>query len=72
LVGRGLAEFRRHADDIQRTIQREIHTPLQDEDLLKKAAGPAQAYPGPPPDAATTTARPEDDTSPSPPPDSAS
>lgn len=51
LVGRGLAEFRRHADDVQRTIQRELHTPLKADDLLKSAA--AQVYPGPPPAEAT-------------------
>jgi len=49
-LGRGLAEFRRATDDIQRSIYRETHTPpdparfQQDLDAAR-----AQVKPGPPP-----------------------
>lgn len=53
-VGRGMAEIRRHMDDLQRTVQREIHAPLQGDEILRKMAdAPAQVNPGPPPGAAT-------------------
>jgi Tat protein translocase TatB subunit len=49
-LGRGLAEFRRATDDLQRTIYREVHTPPEPErhrkELEKKRA---QVQPGPPP-----------------------
>jgi len=57
-LGRGIAEFKRHADDIQRTLHREIHAPLAGTDLLRStAAAPVQARPGPPP--GETTVQPE-------------
>ncbi len=49
-LGRGLAEFRRATDDIQRTLYQEIHQPLDPKELwrdLEKAK--AQIRPGPPP-----------------------
>lgn len=48
-LGRGLAEFRRITDDVQRTIQKEIHTPLEEEALRDLDPGRAQVKPGPPP-----------------------
>ncbi len=49
-VGRGLAEFRRATDELNRSIRQEIHTPLNPADLLKDLeAGRAQTRPGPPP-----------------------
>ncbi len=51
-LGRGLAEFRKATDDIQRTIYEEVHKPLDPKELwkdLEKAK--AQVQPGPPPDA---------------------
>ncbi|WP_025322852.1 twin-arginine translocase TatA/TatE family subunit [Deferrisoma camini] len=50
-LGRGLAEFRRATEDIQRTIYQEVHKPLDPQELwkdLEKAR--AQTKPGPPPD----------------------
>lgn len=49
-IGRGLAEFRRHADDVQKTIQRELYA-SQSNDAPPKSASPNTQYrPGPPPD----------------------
>jgi Tat protein translocase TatB subunit len=48
-LARGIAEFRRATDDIQRTVQRELHAPLR-EDLLKDLnSARVQRRPGPPP-----------------------
>ncbi|MDF1554901.1 MAG: twin-arginine translocase TatA/TatE family subunit [Deferrisomatales bacterium] len=49
-LGRGLAEFRRATDDLQRTIHQEVHKPLDPKQFIKdlESAG-AQVKPGPPP-----------------------
>jgi len=49
-LGRGLAEFRRATDDLQRTIHQEVHKPLDPKQFVKdlESAG-AQTKPGPPP-----------------------
>ncbi len=60
-LGRGLAEFRKATDDIQRTIYEEVHKPLDPKELwkdLEKAK--AQVQPGPPPDADADPASPSD------------
>ncbi len=50
-LGRGLAELRRATDDIQRSIYREAHQPLDPKEFLKNAGVTrAQTQPGPPPD----------------------
>jgi len=49
-LGRGLAEFRRATDDLQRSIYKEVHTPPNPGEFqkdLEKAR--AQTKPGPPP-----------------------
>jgi Tat protein translocase TatB subunit len=48
-IARGLAEFRRATDDIQRTVQRELHAPIRDDFLKDLDAARAQLHPGPPP-----------------------
>jgi TatA/E family protein of Tat protein translocase len=49
-LGRGLAEFRRATDDLQRTIHQEVHKPLDPKQFLKDLEGAgAQVKPGPPP-----------------------
>ncbi len=49
-LGRGLAEFRRATDDIQRTVYKEIHKPLDPKEFLKDLeSARAQTKPGPPP-----------------------
>jgi Tat protein translocase TatB subunit len=48
-IARGLAEFRRATDDIQRTVQRELHAPIRDDFLKDLDAARAQVRPGPPP-----------------------
>lgn len=49
-LGRGLAEFRRATDELNRSIRQEIHQPLNPADLLKDLdAARAQTRPGPPP-----------------------
>lgn len=53
-LGRGIAEFKRHADDIQRTLHREIHAPLAaDPTLRRMAEASGQNRPGPPPGSGT-------------------
>lgn len=60
-LGRGVAEFRRHADEIQRTLQRELHAPLAgDERLRTTAKAPGQVNPGPPPGSAPAYPPPAD------------
>jgi Tat protein translocase TatB subunit len=50
VLGRGLAEFRRATDDIQKTIHREIHKPLDPRQFMKESEpSEAQVEPGPPP-----------------------
>jgi TatA/E family protein of Tat protein translocase len=52
-LGRGLAEFRRATDDIQKSIYREVHTPPDATRFQKDLeAARAQVKPGPPPGAA--------------------
>lgn len=49
-IGKGMAEFRRATDDIQRSLYQEAHRPLDPKELqrdLEKAR--AQTKPGPPP-----------------------
>jgi len=49
-LGRGLAEFRRASDDIQRSIYREAYTPPDPAGFQKDLdAAKAQTQPGPPP-----------------------
>lgn len=49
-LGRGLAEFRKATEDIQRTIYQEVHKPLDPKEFLKDLEkGGAQVKPGPPP-----------------------
>ena len=48
-LGRGLTEFRRITEDVQKTIQREMHAPLRDDVLRDLEAARAQMKPGPPP-----------------------
>lgn len=49
-LGRGLAEFRRATDDLQRTIYREVHAPPEPERHRKDLErNRAQVKPGPPP-----------------------
>ena len=49
-LGRGLAEFRRATDDLQRTIQQEVHKPLDPKQFIKDLENTgAQVKPGPPP-----------------------
>ncbi|NTU59577.1 MAG: twin-arginine translocase subunit TatB [Deltaproteobacteria bacterium] len=68
LIGRGLAEFRRHADEVQRTIYREVHEPLKAADLQPMARAKTQAQPGPPPSEAPAAAGAyEEETVPAPP-----
>lgn len=56
VIGRGLAEFRKATDDVQRTIYREVHQPLDPREFLKdRDAKPAQVKPGPPPDRAESS-----------------
>ena len=49
-LGRGLAEFRRATDDLQRTIHQEVHNPLDPKQFAEdlESTG-AQVKPGPPP-----------------------
>ena len=49
-LGRGLAEFRRATDDLQRTIHQEVYKPLDPKQFVKdlESAG-AQVKSGPPP-----------------------
>lgn len=55
-LGRGLAEFRRATDDLQRSIYREVHQPLDPKEFLKRSGvNRAQTEPGPPPGEATTS-----------------
>lgn len=65
-LGRGVAEFRRHADDIQRTLQRELHAPLSRDELLRKTSASAQVDPGPPPGAADLYPKPAEPAGPPP------
>ncbi|MBI5443862.1 MAG: twin-arginine translocase subunit TatB [Deltaproteobacteria bacterium] len=48
-LARGIAEFRRATDDIQRTVQRELHAPIRDDFLKDLDAARTQVAPGPPP-----------------------
>lgn len=48
-LGRGLAEFRRITDDVQKTIQKEMHAPLREDILRDLETARAQVKPGPPP-----------------------
>jgi Tat protein translocase TatB subunit len=48
-LGRGLAEFRKITDDVQRTIQKEMHAPLREDILRDLDTARAQVKPGPPP-----------------------
>lgn len=51
-LARGLAEFRRATDDIQKTIYREVHKPLDPKEFLRDLeSNAAQVRPGPPPGA---------------------
>lgn len=56
-LGRGLAEFRRATDELQRTIHQEVHKPLDPKQFVRdlEKAG-AQSKPGPPPGEAQPTA----------------
>lgn len=64
-LGRGLAEFRRATDDIQRTIYQEVHKPLDPKEFLKDLQqAKAQVKPGPPPGEAASTAPPPEATPP--------
>ncbi len=59
-LGRGLAEFRRATDDLQRSIYKEVHTPPDPREFqkdLEKAR--AQTRPGPPPGGQERPASPE-------------
>ncbi len=60
VIGRGLGEFRRATDDIQRTIYQEAHKPLNPKEFLKDldTVG-AQVKPGPPPGSAAAEPHPE-------------
>jgi TatA/E family protein of Tat protein translocase len=50
VLGRGLAEFRKATDDIQKTIYREVHKPLDPEQFVSDLeSDQAQVKPGPPP-----------------------
>jgi Tat protein translocase TatB subunit len=60
-LGRGLAEFRRAAEDIQRSIYQDVQKPLDPKELLKHPRSPkAQTKPGPPPGERQTPVRPEE------------
>lgn len=49
-LGRGLAEFRRATEDIQRSIYQDVHKPLDPREFLKESrTSKAQVKPGPPP-----------------------
>lgn len=49
-LGRGLAEFRRATDDLQRTIYQESRKPLDAKEFLKDVqTARTQTRPGPPP-----------------------
>lgn len=48
-LARGIAEFRRATDEIQQTVQRELHAPIRDDFLKDLDAARAQVRPGPPP-----------------------
>ena len=51
-IGRGLAEFRRATDDLQRTIYQDVHKPMDPKEFLRDQPPPkAQSKPGPPPGA---------------------
>ena len=49
-LGRGLAEFRRATDDLQRSIYKEVHSPPDPREFQKDLErARAQVKPGPPP-----------------------
>jgi len=60
-LGRGLAEFRRATEDIQRSIYEDVHKPLDPKELLKQPrSSKAQVKPGPPPGETRASAPPDE------------
>jgi Tat protein translocase TatB subunit len=55
-LGRGLAELRKVTDDVQKTVQKEIHAPLKEDILKDLQIARAQVKAGPPPGEADATA----------------
>ena len=57
VLGRGLAEFRKATDDIQKTIYKEVHKPLDPKQFTAdRESTKAQVEPGPPPGVDTNPA----------------
>lgn len=60
-LGRGLAEFRKATEEIQRSIYQDVHKPLDPKEFLKPPrSSKAQVKPGPPPGERQTPASPEE------------